>query len=168
MLIYHPAFDASHCIYRLTALLVRLNSAVTWEQLRVLDFYYLFPSQLKSISPWPSEIKEYKAIAKKIPSQYEDISNPSRILFDLIEFQRAAIVELLAKGVVSKDRFDLGDIVANVSAVPSGFLEALSEDVFLSSDVFKVIVEALPKVEFNGPHGLKKRSGLLEYVYDVG
>ncbi|HGK9031591.1 ABC-three component system middle component 5 [Pseudomonas aeruginosa] len=167
MLIYHPAFDASHCLYRLTALLSRLNSAVSWEQLRVLDFYYLFPAQLKRISPWPTEIKEYKARVKNLPDQYEDISSPSRILFDLLEFQRAAMVELVAKGIVSRESFEEGEIVADVSAIPHGFLEVLSEDDFLHSEAFSVIVDALPNIEFNGFNGLKRRSGLLEYVYDV-
>lgn len=167
MLIYHPAFDASHCLYRLTALLSRLSSAVSWEQLRVLDFYYLFPGQLKRISPWPAEIKEYKARVKRLPDQYEDISSPSRILFDLMEFQRAAMVELVAKGVVNRGSFDEGRIIADVSAIPLGFLDILAKDEFLDSDAFSVIVEALPSIDFNGFNGLKRRSGLLEYVYDV-
>ncbi|MGA5589299.1 ABC-three component system middle component 5 [Pseudomonas siliginis] len=168
MLIYHPAYDANHCLYRLLAILkATIGFSITWDQLRVLDYYYLFPSQLKNIKPWPSNIKEFRSKLKSIPDQFEDINNPARVLYDLQVFQKTAALELIAKGIISKAAFENGILKLNCDFVPEGYIELVANDSFLRSDAFEIITKALPKVEFNGESGLKKRSGLMEYIYDV-
>lgn len=168
MLIYHPAYDANHCLYRLLAILQATTEfPITWDQLRVLDYYYLFPSQLKNIKPWPSSIKDFRTKLKSIPDQFEDINNPARVLYDLQVFQKTAALELIAKGIISKSDFEGGLLKLNIDPLPSNFAELIENDCFLKSDAFEVITKALPKIEFNGDSGLKKRSGLMEYIYDV-
>ncbi|WP_124414827.1 ABC-three component system middle component 5 [Pseudomonas sp. R4-35-07] len=168
MLIYHPAYDANHCLYRLLAILQATTEfSLTWDQLRILDYYYLFPSQLKNIKPWPASIKEFKVQLKSIPEQFEDINNPARVLYDLQVFQKTAALELIAKGIISKFEFESGLIKIDTGLLPIGYLELLDSDLFLRGDAFEIITKALPKVEFNGESGLKKRSGLMEYIYDV-
>ncbi|MDX2353240.1 ABC-three component system middle component 5 [Stutzerimonas xanthomarina] len=50
MLMYHPAFDANHCLYRIVSILRATDDQqISWPLLRMLDFYYLFPGQLKNI-----------------------------------------------------------------------------------------------------------------------
>ncbi|NAO55361.1 ABC-three component system middle component 5 [Pseudomonas syringae] len=168
MLIYHPAYDANHCLYRLLAILqATIGASITWDQLRILDYYYLFPSQLKNIKPWPSNLKNFKEKLKSIPNQFEDINNPARILYDLQVFQKTAALELIAKEIISKSEFENGILKLNCDFIPDGYTELVENDSFLKSDAFEVITKALPKVEFNGASGLKKRSGLMEYIYDV-
>jgi hypothetical protein len=168
MLIYHPAFDASHCLYRLLTILMGVKgNSVSWERLRVLDFFYLFPSHLKKINPWPVPIKAYKSKLKNISDQFEDISNPARIFFDLKEFQRSAILELVAKGIIDRTDFENGLITLNKSLLPDDFIEFVMNDEFVKSEAYEVISNALPSIEFNGASGLKNRSGLMEYRYDV-
>ncbi len=168
MLMYHPAFDANHCLYRLISILHFTGEArVTWPLLRILDFYYLFPSQLKEIKPWPREIQKYKAQVQKVPDQFEDITNPARTFFDLESFQKTALLELIAKGVLSKSAFDEGVMKLELQSIPSAYVELLATDDFLKSEAFTVITKALPIAVFNGPKGLKSRTGLMEYIYDV-
>lgn len=164
---YHPAFDVNHCLYRITAILINTRGKqISWDLLRILDFYYLFPSQLKTISPWPSDIREYKSQVKDIPEQFEEISNKPRIFFDLLNFQSAAISELIAKGIILNENLSNECIKINIEAIPQGFIDTLKEDTFLNSNVFKVITTALPRTKFHGKNGLKQRSGLMEYIYD--
>jgi len=168
LLIYHPAYDANHCLYRLLAILRSTTEfSLTWDQLRVLDYYYLFPSQVKNIQPWPSNIKEFRPKLKHIPEQFEDINNPARVLYDLQVFQKTAALELIAKGIISKRDFEIGLLKVNSDLLPGGYAKLVEDDLFLKSDSFEIITKALPKVEFNGASGLKKRSGLMEYIYDV-
>lgn len=168
MLIYHPAFDASHCVYRLLAILIGVKgNSVSWDVLRVLDYFYLFPSQLKKIEPWPTSIREYRNKVKKIPDQFEDISNSARLFFDLREFQRSAILELVAKDIVDKDGFERGEINLKKDVLPNEFIDFVLSDEFVKGEAYEVISRALPEVEFNGASGLKNRSGLMEYRYDV-
>lgn len=168
MLMYHPAFDANHCLYRIVSILHATEDVpISWSLLRMLDFYYLFPSQLKNIKPWPREIQKLKAQAMKIPDQFEDLTNPARTFFELQPFQKTAMLELIAKGVLSKSSFDKGIMELEPDSLPSAYTALLDTDDFLKSDVFKVITKGLPSAEFNGSSGLKSRSGLMEYVYDI-
>lgn len=167
MLIYHPAFDANHCLYRIVSILSATKKDVSWQLLRILDFYYLFPSQIKNINPWPREIQKYKALTKKIPDEFEDITNPARVFFDLEAFQKTATLELIAKGVLSKDSFDSGIMKLEPNSIPDLYKEVLAKDSFVQGSTFKIITEALPQAAFSGPNGLKRRSGLMEYIYDI-
>ena len=82
-------------------------------------------------------------------------------------FQKTAALELIAKGIISKLEFDNGILKINSDLLPVGYFELEKNDSFLRGDAFVIITQALPKVEFNGAAGLKKRSGLMEYIYDV-
>lgn len=168
MLIYHPAFDANHCLYRLISILSSTgNSPINWALLRMLDFYYLFPGQLKNIKPWPREMQRFKAHAANIPEQFEYLTNPARTFFELQPFQKAAALEMIAKGVLSKSSFDNDLMVLESSSLPSAYIELLEADDFLKGKTFKIISEELPKIKFSGSTGLKSRSGLMEYIYDI-
>ena len=168
MLMYHPAFDANHCLYRIVSILHATKDVpISWSLLRMLDFYYLFPSQLKNIKPWPREIQKMKALAMKIPDQFEDLSNPARTFFELQPFQKTAMLQLIAKGVLSKTAFDKGIMKLDPDYLRSEYTALLNTDDFLKSDAFQVITKGLPSAEFNGASGLKSRSSLLEYVYDI-
>lgn len=168
MLMYHPAFDANHCLYRIVSILHATGDVpISWSLLRMLDFYYLFPSQLKNIKPWPSEIRNMKAQVMKIPDQFEDLSNPARTFFELEIFQKTATFELIAKGVLSKSSFDKGIMELEPDSLPSAYTALLDIDDFLNSDAFEVITKGLPTTKFNGLNGLKSRTGLMEHVYDL-
>ncbi|MGY3296378.1 hypothetical protein ACVWY1_000798 [Pseudomonas sp. TE6288] len=168
MLMYHPAFDANHCLYRIVSILhATADQQISWPLLRMLDFYYLFPSQLKNITPWPSEIRKLKTKVATIPEQFEDLSNPARTFFELESFQKTATLELIAKGVISKSSFDKGIMELEPDSLPSAYTALLDNDDFLKSDAFEVITKGLPKTKFNGSNGLKFRSGLMEYIYDL-
>lgn len=168
MLIYHPAFDANHCLYRIVSILNATGDAsISWSLLRMLDFYYLFPSQLKNIKPWPREMQKFKSHAAKIPDQFEDLTNPVRTFFELQPFQKTATLELIAKGVLSKSSFENDLMVLESNSLPPTYIDLLEIDDFLKSDTFKIITEGLPKAKFSGANGLKSRSGLMEYVYDI-
>lgn len=168
MLMYHPAFDANHCLYRIVSILyATTDQQISWPLLRLLDFYYLFPSQLKNIKPWPSEIRNLKARVLKIPEQFEDLTNPARTFFELESFQKTATLELIAKGVISKSSFDKGIMELEPDSLPSAYTALLETDNFLKSEAFEVITKGLPRTKFNGSNGLKFRSGLMEYIYDL-
>ncbi|GFZ63143.1 MULTISPECIES: ABC-three component system middle component 5 [Pseudomonas] len=168
MLMYHPAFDANHCLYRTVSILNATGSTpISWPLFRMLDFYYLFPSQLKAIKPWPREIGKYKSKTANIQDQFEDLTNPARTFFDLQSFQKAATLELIAKGCLSKSEFDKGIMQLEPDALPPGYIALLETDEFLRSDAFIVITKALPEAPFYGSNGLKSRSGLMEFIYDI-
>jgi hypothetical protein len=143
------------------------DKKISWQLLRLMDFYYLFPGQLKNIKPWPREIGNMKSKVTNIPDQFEDLTNPSRTFFELEEFQKTAILELIAKGVVSKVSFSKGIVKAEPGSLSLGYDVFVKDDDFLNSAAFKVITQGLTIVKLTGPNGLKSRSGVMEYIYDL-
>lgn len=168
MLIYHPAYDVNHCVYRIISLLEKsAHEEFDIELARLLDFYILFPHLLKSIKPLPAGLAAYRQILKRIPDAYESIPNPKRILFDLEQFQNAAFQSLMAKGLVDIDSFRKGVLRRTDTSIPEELEASMLEDEMIDSDWFTVISDELPSVQFLGRKGLKSRSSLMEFRYDA-
>ncbi len=166
MISYHPIYDVNHCAYRLIGTLVNSNvESYEWQQLRLLDFYLVFPHLLKTISPWPREISQHRRLAHTIPSPYEIVQNPRRIAFDALTIQNQAARVVLAKGIFDVDAF-LDSKTATLGSVPTEIRDHLLAEPLFNNETFDVIANQLPKVRFRGRSGLRERSGLMEFRYD--
>lgn len=167
MLIYHPVFDANHCVFRTLLLLQEQNnSEIDIELFRIMDFYVLFPSLLKAIKPFPNKLSKYKKDVKLINEPYEKITNPNRIFLELRRIQSIAFHHLLSKQLIDMDSFDNGKIKRTEASLPETLLESISKTEYKNCKWFILISRELKKIEFYGASGLKKRTGLMEYRYD--
>lgn len=166
MILFHPAKDINHCMYRMIALLLSTEQNLTVEKLRVLDFYYSFPHLLKKISPWPQDIREYKQYIKKILDPYEEIINIKRLFFEMERVQKTSIATLYAKSLLDNKLYRDDKIALDSKLVPVEIIECIKNDSFINSDVFKLISRGLMETTWEGKQGLKFRTGLLEYKYD--
>ncbi|MFK5915541.1 MAG: hypothetical protein QM484_14335 [Woeseiaceae bacterium] len=168
MLIYHPIHDVNHCVYRMLMILESsVHEELELELYRLQDFYFIFPHLLNNIKPLPSELSAYKKIIKRIPEPFELIKNTKRIMYDLESLQIVAIHNLLAKDILDMDAFKNKRLKRTQAVLPEKLLVAFAEDTVLSEDWFKMIVNDFPNINFGGKNGLKKRTGLMEYRYDM-
>lgn len=168
MLIYHPAQDVNHCVYRILLMLKHsVHETFDIELYRLQDFYFLFPHLLKFISPLPSELRAYSKPVKQIPEPYELLNNTKRILFELESLQTVAIQNLLAKNILDLDAYKEKKLKLSKTELPLHLIEALATDKVAKEDWFRLIVNEFPLINFNGQRGLKKRTGLMEYRYDM-
>lgn len=167
MLIYHPAYDINHCIYRM--LLILENSDIKsfdWDVFRMMDYYILFPHLLKRIEPFPAVLRAYRKILKVLPEAYEFMQNDKRIFFELEAIQNTSIQNLMAKGLVCPDKFKDRIVVRSDNEVPERIREAIKTDDTANQEWFRCVVNELPLIDFEGKNGLKARSQLMEYRYD--
>jgi len=168
MLIYHPAYDINHSIYRI---LLILNSSIhkefQWDLLRLMDFYVLFPHLLKHVSPLPVTVRSYKKLINALPDAYESMLNTKRILFELEPIQNTAIQNIMAKDLIDLNKFQEGIVTRSGTALPDELTVRLQADETVHEEWFRFIANELPVLEFNGKTGLKQRSGLMEYKYDA-
>lgn len=168
MLIYHPAYDVNHCLYRFLLILESsTQDKFDWEAMKLLDFFLLFPHLLKQITPMPASLRSFKAVIKQLPDAYEVMPNPKRVLFDLAALQNTAMMNLVAKGLIDTESFHKKVIKRSSKELPPALNAQITENPIRSEEWFRLIVNELPQIEYNGPNGLKKRSGLLEFKYDV-
>lgn len=167
MLIYHPIHDINHCIYRMLLITESsTNIEFGWDVFRLTDFYILFPAMLKTISPFPAELRPFKKILKDMPDAYELMPNSKRVLFELEEIQLTAMQNLVAKGLIDSGRFKGGVISRTGLAIPNKIVSAIEEDQRTTQEWFRFAINELPLVDFLGRKGLKARSQLMEFRYD--
>ena len=100
MIIYHPFKDANHCSYRIISLLYKNNNKIRDEHLNFMDFYYLFPCQIKNIDGWPRSNSKLARRISTIEDTYETIENPRRIFFELNIIRRNTLAHLFSKGIL--------------------------------------------------------------------
>lgn len=165
MLIYHPAFDAYHCVFRLLAL-TEMVSRIEVEKVRLLDFYLLFPSAIASIR-LPQELKEARKLAKASANIYHDPINPATTFRDMHHIQEAALKCIAAAGFIDIKQFEVGFVVRTSMKIGDDL--KVKVDHFLSSrqPITNVVVNHLASIPLRGHDGLKHRTELLEYKYDV-
>ncbi len=168
MIIYHPVYDVNHCLYRiLLALETSDHEEFDWPLFRLMDFYVLFPHLLKEIKPFPTSLRTFKKIVKAIPDAYEALPNSKRIIFELESIQNAAVQNLMAKGLVSVSKFDKQVVSRTPEMLPESLQDQLNSDDRVNEEWYRLIVNELPLSDFEGKHGLKARSKLMEYKYDA-
>ncbi|MGB0662707.1 MAG: ABC-three component system middle component 5 [Pontibacterium sp.] len=167
MLIYHPIHDINHCIYRVLRLLeISEHDSFSSEQLRLLDFYSLFPHLLKSITPFPQGLRAYKKIVGRIPDAYEAMTNHKRIFHEMMPIQNTAIHNLIARDLISSEQYLEHVISRTETQIPETLSEKIKLDTIGSEDWYLFLVNELPLIDFHGKKGLKSRTDLMEYRYD--
>jgi hypothetical protein len=168
MLMYHPAQDINHCIYRLLLILetsehIKISTSVY----RLVDFYTVFPYLLKLIKPLPASVSRYRSKFADIQEPFESLKNTKRILHELEILQSIAIQNLLAKNLLDQESFKLKFLKRSEVPLPAQFLKQLHSARLKNEEWFKVLVNEFPKAKFNGNKGLKAKTGLMEYRYDM-
>jgi len=167
LIVYHPAYDVSHCLYRMLLLLENIPCRdIEVERLQLLDFLLLFPSLLKNIS-FPSELKSARKALSSIQDQYENLPNPTRLMFELDNIQKESISSLIARGFINKDNVYNGVISRTDIELPIELVSKMSGDSVVKEAWFLLLVNNLSILDFYGSKGLKARSKMMEYRYDV-
>ena len=168
MLIYHPAQDVNHCVYRTLLLLEHtVHNDIEIDLYRLLDFYILFPHLLKQITPLPAELRTYKKFLMWIPEPYETMRNTKRIIHELEPLQTAALQNLLAKQLIDLESFKSKKIRRTEEPLPDKLLASIKSSKSADEEWFRLIINELPTINFGGKKGLKKRTGLMEFRYDL-
>ncbi|SGZ10440.1 ABC-three component system middle component 5 [Moritella viscosa] len=168
MLIYHPAQDSNHCVYRLLSIMENTkHEMINIDIYRLIDFYTLFPYLVSFITPLPTPLNKHRSKFKSIKMPFEALKNTRRILFELEHLQSVSIQNLLAKNILDKKCFEKGFLKRTETQLPQALAEELKSSTLVQEEWFAALIDALPNVKFEGKSGLKARTGLMEYRYDL-
>lgn len=167
MLIYHPAFDASHCSYRILKLfnIVQDNHYLEEERIKIIDFYLVFPKKIKFIR-FPKEVKS-KFIRKEIENindSYRPCKNHFLMAKKMSFIQEKVLQSLVINEYLNKkegsNEYTKGGKFSQLSLTPSLL------DTYISYEVENLIFDFLLNYKVNGKDGLKDRTALMEFRYD--
>lgn len=165
MLIYHPAYDAYHCVFRMLAIINSIQ-LLEIDKARLLDFYLIFPSAIANIR-LPQNLSSGRKMSKNLKNSYRDPINSSSLFRELYQIQISALKCIAASGLIDINKFSKGVIERTEQPIPEDLLRQIG--VFLANhgDVAKFILNDLSALPLNGPDGLKHRTELMEYKYDL-
>lgn len=164
-LAYHPVFDPYHAIIRCIRASRLFRGEFGKEELEFYQFAFLFPEVFREASLTTSLRSDWKKLKFKPRFEYESRPPLDRLLKRSRPSFEAAYQTLVSVGVFSIGP-DQG-IRFNSKGVNPRLIEIVvarnAEETELAAFLEKVASE----IPFHGPRGLKARSGLLEFRYDV-
>jgi hypothetical protein len=166
MLVYHPAFDLYHCVYRLLQILENMKrDEVEIDRLRIWDFYITFPREARKIS-FPNELSELKRVFKtKEANPYEDLIDPRRILIRMKPYQNAALNYLASYDFIEQDELSRGFVKRTDKELPEGLKNKMNNLSIEEQNVLKLVI-GFNELPLFGKSGLKARTGLIDFRYD--
>jgi hypothetical protein len=166
VLIYHPAFDIYHGIFRILRLLEALPRVdVEVDRIRILDFYLLFPTILRNVR-FPIGAGKLKKYFANLENPYENIEDPKGLFMRLEPYQRAALEALAARELIASDALAADKVIRTATKLPGELKAALLGRNDGSKEI-ELLSGPLFKVDLYGHSGLKERSDLFEYRYDI-
>ena len=166
MLIYHPLYDVYHCVFRVLRLLEVMSSKnVEVDQLRILDFYLLFPSLLSRVL-FPQPALKYKKKVLNTAGPYENIEDSYKVFIQLEPFQHEALRCLVSWGLFDSGALKQGFAKRTPKALPAPLADSIKRANEADHDLIGLLTGPFFDLDFYGPHGLKDRTRLMEYRYD--
>lgn len=164
MLIYHPALDAYHCLFRMMALIENVNE-IEVDKVRILDFYLTFPFLISEIR-MPHKFSNIKVLAKKHSNLYRNPININSTFRDMHQIQMTAIRCLAATGLIERSMLNKNILKRTSMQVPDGLSKSTRDFIEKKEDIYSFIINELSEFRLTGKDGLKDRTSLMEYRYD--
>jgi len=165
MLIYHPAYDAYHCVFR-TLLLTDSLVAIEIQKLRILDFFLCFPAELSKVR-LPREHSDAKRLAIQLRNDYHGPISINQAFRDMEHIHLATFRSLAASAVIDQTNIEQGIVKRTGIALKDELKRKIESVAERDKIILEYIVNRLGALPLNGLNGLKDRTGLMEYRYDI-
>ncbi|WP_047428755.1 ABC-three component system middle component 5 [Acinetobacter sp. neg1] len=167
MLIYSPAFDVSHCVFRILYILNMLDekTIIETDKIQIIDFYLAYPACIKEFK-FPLDLSETKNNFKDIRKEYRNPINNNETFKKINTLQKRALMNIISQGFLDVENYKKGYIKKTDKRFTSELKRHLSHFSFYGNQLLPIVlVVTLLNIDLNGEKGLKARSGLMEYRY---
>lgn len=166
MLMYHPALDPYHAAFRTLQLLsVEPSREFHRDQLRILDFYLLFPVAIEQIR-LPVAARSFRRRFVAASNRYWLSGEPKQVFERIEHVRRVGLTLLLSNRLLDADAFPQARIRLSASGVASVAVQRAQEANTRDGALVQFLVRTLGDLSPFGPGGLKARTGLLDHRYD--
>ena len=107
MLVYHAALDINHARFRLLYILeLHPQHELMFDLLRILDFYFLFPHLLGSVTLARNMTRQKRAFAER-SSKHNRVPSPKLLIRQMQGIHETAVRALMADGLHVTEPFEL-------------------------------------------------------------
>lgn len=167
-LAFESAFDPFHAAFRiLRQLEFRGGAAISVARLKILDTYVAEPRRCLDIRVPPGLKKKAKLAAACQPPTYGARPSAGAMFNRMSPMQDAAIQTLAFQGFVDADSFAQGLAMRTDTALPENLAARILQVNVSQNDLMTFLLNDLAAIDFNGPNGLKARTSLGEFRYDI-
>lgn len=166
MLIYHPAYDVNHGMFRMLRLLeCNPGHILLWDTFRILDMYYLFPHLIAS-ARLPKGFTKEKRIFGNQETKYSRAPSPKIFIRQMEGLHESIAMSLVSKELLDADAFKAKILKRTDKPLPPEMYETFA---FASTDqnLVNFLAAKLAEIPLFGRNGLKKRTNFLENYYDA-
>lgn len=169
MLIYDQALDPYHTSIRLMAILRAAEERsvqLSVDAARIADYFLVYPSKMDGFI-FPTEFRNIRNAIKETGNPYRNAPGIRAAFERMRPIFVAALSGLIAAQFVKDDAFSSDLIHSDTSEIPDTFQAAVDRFRARQTTIGKFILSDLLDIPANGDKGLKHRSRLIEYRYDI-
>lgn len=166
MLIYHPAFDASHTAFRMLLISELLEGkTIEIDRICIVDLLYSFPNVVSDIRLTPELRRKRGTLPKK--KIYSLQKEPKAIFYKMQPIQIAAINFLVAKGFYEVSQYEKRILKRSSKEIPQRISQLIRGIEGDNREIINFLINDLGVFPLIGKNGLKDRTRIMEYRYDV-
>jgi len=169
-LVFQPALDPLHAVFRLFRLLPISKAAgsLLVDQVRILDFYLLFPFRIRAIRLAPSH-QHFKKLSEKYAhlTPYGEQPDPPLLFERMRPMQLAALETMVTENYIEESAFLNDTFKPTDHNIPREILSRVEELNSSQADLIDFLKILAEDYALSGLNGLKARTELMEYRYDA-
>ncbi|MEQ1521462.1 MAG: ABC-three component system middle component 5 [Aestuariivirga sp.] len=165
-LVYHPAFDPYNCLLRIVRILLELKEGGEAATIRMLDFYLLFPENISKARLTTSLRSAVGKLKLQSRFPYDRMPAARTLLERMNPAFEASLQTLITKGLVAKPEKD-HRLFLQKKQLPEELLNLALKHNKDEKNLMEILSALAREFPVQGPNGLKDRSGLMEFRYDV-
>lgn len=157
--LWHPSRDAYHAIYRiLSVLLARSDKECGVAKLYILDFFIAFPSLLYRISlpmkPVDLNRKRKELELQRPEKKFMEYPSIQALFYSIEPYQKAAIQQLLTKGLINSHNLEEGVISLKEDALSDELISYLERNISNQAQLYDLIANGMGDVPLEGTNGI--------------
>ena len=166
MLSYHPALDPYHGAFRTLRILVaKPDQSYYRDQLRILDFYLLFPALVGAMR-MPKGALKYKRAFQQRANRFWFTGDAKLVFKKMGPIQYQAFDLLFAAGLVDPQDYRQGRVTLTPEAKNTTLVMRAADANVDDQQLVSFLTSELGELSFTGRDGLKARTSFLEFRYD--
>jgi len=170
MLTFQAALDPYHTIFRVVRLAEGLGDCLPTEldKVRILDFYLVFPFRTSNFKfrRGQTGLKRVAEVYEKM-RPYGGFPDDRDLFLRMRSVQTVAFETLAARGIIDPDALKQHMFNSGETLAPSSLLTRSTEVNSKQNDLVDLLRSICLTNPLLGSDGIKQRSGLMDYRYDV-
>ena len=167
-LAFEPAYDPFHSAFRMLRQVVfKKGKPLLIPRLKINDLYIAEPRRCLEIRLAGELKKAARKAAACQQATYGQRPSATNLFDRMAPMQDSAIQTLVNQGLFEADSFEQNLAALSERPLPAPLLARIRKANDSQADLLTFLLIDLEAVPFDGSNGLKDRTGLSEYRYDI-